>query len=992
MNKTKTRLCKRYCTGIAISVLFCLLNISVFSQHALPAFRHYGTEEGLPSTVVNWILQDKTGYLWVATNGGVCRFDGHQFRVFDTGDGMEDANTVCLTEDRNGEIWALSNDGLVYRIKEDSLRPFEGNGIIKSLKNRFLLPHALVVHPESGDLYLSLATLGILRIAADGKSHEVITSEGAHDMIAIQVGGEWLSQNRTHSKKAEAMAPSENAGIEFLSSGKKKMVSGLNFSNPKILRGLLTQIGKERFLLYRNGCFYLIENGRLSWHIPFPEIITQVRLTKTGGIAISMIDKKELRRYSDLEALRNNRYEVLFHGAGARFSFEDQLGGLWVGTLDDGLFYAVNPQIRVIDGFQNIKTPYVTAMAKGPGTTMYAGLFSGELFSIDGKTLIASAKIPQQPEGAQQVGLAYHDFTGALWSGKRSLAWSDGKKWQEIEFENQKGKREPVRANSQIRFSPDGRRFWACSKLQFVEVDAQSHIVLDESGKWGISESFESILEDRQGRVWVGSERGLFEWKDHQLLDRNALHPALASGVVQVMAFRDGKLAVATRTGLLVMGADLTPLHLLTKENGLPDNRFKILAEDNMGHLWTGSNNGLAKIRFDQMNKVSVYPYTILHGLPANVIEAIVPIDQTVWVATSKGIAIIESGSTNKPVTPQAPRLSAFQVNNSLYSFGIKPDFSHSENNLFFWFTNLHFPTGDQTSYRYRLDPQQPWQYTSQPHLALYSLAPGVYRLDIAAQDENRKWSQALELPFRIRPPFWQTWWFWGIISLAMVTLLTLFYNYRLRVLRRELTLQQQAGELEKQALRAQMDPHFIFNCLNSIQNFIASNEKDLATAYLARFAKLIRQALDSSFQKDIALEDEIAYLENYLSLEHLRFKDAFHYEIKVDEKLDLYETTIPPMLVQPFLENAIQHGMKGKKNDGMILLQFEKLKENGLQIVIEDNGPGVSPNNAAASNHTSYGVSLTRRRLSLAAQYPNAQIRTTERPGGGARVEIILE
>lgn len=985
------RLFKKCGNPINLTTLFCLVAVSLFSQQALPVFRHYGTEEGLPSPVVNWILQDKSGYLWLATNGGVCRFDGHHFRVFNAKDGMQEANTACIAEDRNGEIWALSNDGMVYRIYGDSLRPFAGNDIIKSLKNRFLLPHALAIHPETGDLYLSLATLGILKITADGKSHEVITSKGSRDMIAIQVGEVWLSQNRTHSQKAEAITPLEKIGIEFHANGQQMTIPGLDFSNPKILRGLLAPIDNTRFLLYRNGFFYLIESGKISWHIPFPEIITQVRLTKTGGIGLTMIDKKELRHYSDLEALRNNRYEVLFKGTGARFFFEDRLGGLWVGTLGNGLYYAVNPGVRIVAGLQEFKTPYVKAFTRGPGTTLYAGLFSGELLSIDRKKLTIQKESPQPPEGAQQVTLAFHATTGELWGGKRSLAWSDGTKWHDIEYENQKGIRRPVRAVGLIRFSPDGKRVWACSKQQFIEIDAYSHAVIDESGKWGISESFETILEDRHGRVWIGNERGLFEWKAHRLQDRNALHPALASGVENIIVCKDGKLAIATRSGLLILAGELNFLHFLTVKNNLPDNRLRILAEDNLGRLWAGSNKGLAMILIDSMNMVTTRLYTAFHGLPSNVIEAIMPIDQTLWIATSKGIAIIESGYIPLPGSPPAPRLMAFQVNNMPRSIDTEQHFAFSENNLFFWFTNVHFPTGNQTSYRYRLNPQQPWQFSTQPNLALYSLSPGAYHLEIAAQDENGYWSHALELPFQILPPFWQTWWFRGTVLLAIVLSLALFYNYRLRVLRRELMLHQQATDLEKQALQAQMNPHFIFNCLNSIQSFIATNDKDQATVYLARFSKLIRQALDSSFKKEISLEDEITYLENYLSLEHLRFRNAFRYEIKTDEKLDLYDTGLPPMLVQPFLENAILHGMKGKSEKGLILICFEKFKENGLRILIEDNGPGLTQN-AVVPGYTSYGVALTRRRLSIATQYPNARVDTTERPGGGTRVEIILE
>lgn len=204
--------------------------------------------------------------------------------------------------------------------------------------------------------------------------------------------------------------------------------------------------------------------------------------------------------------------------------------------------------------------------------------------------------------------------------------------------------------------------------------------------------------------------------------------------------------------------------------------------------------------------------------------------------------------------------------------------------------------------------------------------------------------------------------------------------------------MQQKTLELERAALQAQMNPHFIFNCLNSIQGFIATNDKERATSFLAQFARLIRQTLEHSFQKEVSLEDEVAYLHNYLSLEHLRFRDIFRYEIRVNESMNLYETALPSMLVQPFVENAIVHGMKGKaKGEGLIGVHFEPYG-NGIRISISDNGSGIPSEETAPVKSKSYGIQLAHRRLSVSTQYPNSFIRSNNRPEGGTMVEIILE
>jgi len=174
---------------------------------------------------------------------------------------------------------------------------------------------------------------------------------------------------------------------------------------------------------------------------------------------------------------------------------------------------------------------------------------------------------------------------------------------------------------------------------------------------------------------------------------------------------------------------------------------------------------------------------------------------------------------------------------------------------------------------------------------------------------------------------------------------------------------QLEISRLERSALQAQMNPHFIFNCLNSIQNFIMFNDKENAMEYLAKFAKLIRQSLNASTEKKISLHDEVSMLRNYLDLEKLRFKDKFEYTITLANDVIPEELCIPPLLVQPYVENAIIHGMSGKKKGGKIDLNFFKLSHNQLQVKIRDNGAGYKAP-LIACKHKSLGMSIISKRL----------------------------
>ena len=160
------------------------------------------------------------------------------------------------------------------------------------------------------------------------------------------------------------------------------------------------------------------------------------------------------------------------------------------------------------------------------------------------------------------------------------------------------------------------------------------------------------------------------------------------------------------------------------------------------------------------------------------------------------------------------------------------------------------------------------------------------------------------------------------------------------------------------------MNPHFIFNCLNSIQHFILKNEPDAAVLYLAKFAKLVRGSLNASVAGEVSLEEEVRMLDNYLALEQLRFKRVFDYKIEVDDCLDRQQTLLPPLIVQPFVENAVLHGMKSRQNNGQIMVTFWQ-EDKHLRIDVQDNGSGM----AALENggdKTSLGRSITQRRLEL--------------------------
>lgn len=218
-------------------------------------------------------------------------------------------------------------------------------------------------------------------------------------------------------------------------------------------------------------------------------------------------------------------------------------------------------------------------------------------------------------------------------------------------------------------------------------------------------------------------------------------------------------------------------------------------------------------------------------------------------------------------------------------------------------------------------------------------------------------------------PPFWQTWWFKVLVGLLVILLFIFVISLFYRSEKRRTDFNKRIAELKLQALRAQMNPHFIFNTINSIQYFISCNDQESAFLYLSKFSKLMRQTLDNSAKSRISIKKELETLQLYMDLQMLRFENRFEYSIKVDPQIDMHNFEIPAMLIQPYIENAINHGISPKKGKGNINVSI-KLEESFINCIVEDDGVGINKSMKLKKNsspdHTSAGMRLTKERLKI--------------------------
>lgn len=304
----------------------------------------------------------------------------------------------------------------------------------------------------------------------------------------------------------------------------------------------------------------------------------------------------------------------------------------------------------------------------------------------------------------------------------------------------------------------------------------------------------------------------------------------------------------------------------------------------------------------------------------------------------------------------------------------------------------------EKVNYRYRLIGQsEQWTEAGTLRKALMAnLGPGSYRFEVQGRYPWQDWQRTASYTFVIATPFWLTWWFWTAAALSISSLLFLWLRDRWKRREARLLLEQELMDMERKALRLQMNPHFIFNALDSISSFIFKNDQKQAVRYLNNFAKLMRYTLESSMEPIHPVENEVSILKNYLELEKLRFSGHFDYEIVVDEEIS-YDVGLPPMLLQPHVENAVLHGLKPKSEKGFLKISFT-LEEDILVCEIEDDGIGRAAAKALGGQkpHRSMASRINEDRIELLRRSENAAfnleiIDKTDEEGKASGTRVII-
>lgn len=901
---------------------------------------HYiiNEETGLPSDESYCVLQDDKGYIWLGCEVGLFRYDGLNFKSY-TNSNQNARAISSLKIDLQGKLWCQNFSGQIYAVENDSLKikvdvsdrinnhpcfdiDFEGRIF-------FGLPQGLFVMDSEGKEEHILDSLSVVEVKILDEDH----------LIFFTKRGDFYSYNflKNDLKKVEL----ENEDLHFCWFSKnysQQIILGANNNSAQFKMFLLDNVNR------------IEKETQISTQLP--ENIIFYTTYKTDDSTIWVTTSSGAYRF-----INGNKNLHLFEGQRISNLLIDKENNIWFTSLDNGIYVVPEIQMKIFNSKNSgLKDQNVTSLEILNDTTLVLGTFSGSAFTLNIKT--NELKLLSQNEDFfyRAVSSIIVDKNSFLLSRNYlSEISSDGKFIREKLFDYF---RDLKIINDRLYFASTIGVGYFTKHSDGTFDFTQYHLIGNNAAK-------KIVYSKADDRIWVILSSGLAYIKNEQLCYFNEANKIFASG----FAMQDTLLWVATiDEGVYGICKDKIIYHL-TNENLLRGDAVNSIYS-NEKYLIISTNQSINL--FDTECQQS-YFIDFTDGLTTKDVNAIRIHHSDLYIATSKGLYVFEESSWKKNTVRPTIYLNQILVNGENYS----DDFVELSYNdeLKISFDALSFKSRNTAAIKYRFTNQKGKWTTlefTQREINFPSLPVGEYELEIITVNEDGFYAeQSLLIPIKVSAPFWQKWWFYVVIVVLISLIIFSIYRYQIKSLRKKIKMKELLIESQLRTLKAQMNPHFIFNSLNSIQDLILMQDMKNSYTYLNKFSQLMRKVLEYSEVEEISLADEIAFLNIYLDLEKLRFGDEFVFEIEVDEKIQPNYEILPSMLLQPFVENAIKHGLLHKKGTKNLTVKFSKdLQNNILQCVIKDNGVGrkrsAEINERNPLSHKSYATKAVSKRLDL--------------------------
>lgn len=939
---------------LVLAFFFSVVLSTVTAQRY--SFVEYSTEIGLPQSQVTSIVQDRDGYLWIGTLGGLAKFNGKDFTSFTRENGL--ANNKIISLKFIGETLWVGHEGGVSKY---------ANGKF----SRWYFPQESKNSQVTQVIKCGKKTI----IATNGIGLFELNKTGLHKIVFNAAGYEKIRDIKEFDK-------------QFYIATKDGVYHTTNFEKFAVLDHTVEWSVSDLEIYQNKLCITTFQDG-IHLYTPKTKSFFQIPISSDYSLVSSFADTKDKLWIAMAEGIG------IYDGAKIQFInedkgmplvainrvFKDREGNVWLGSAGKGLicfsgeqFVHYNqatglPSDLIIDVNQDSKGQFwISTYNKGLVIKKNNGQFVRvhediltfwcSIMRVDGynwfgtdegllafsgtelkKRYVEAEKVTDQNKGKFLLGnkitsLQKISSTQFYIGGSSGLMLYD--KGTITFLHNNDDKdigtiRDMAMMGDALILATDLGLYTYQNKV-VSSVDDFSIITF-------------CLKKDNYGTLWLGTEEGLYMYDNGKIVSRN-FSEETASKFINFLNFARGKLYIGTNNGLYVYhtSKDGSPKRIehFGIQEGIVDLETNLNSSyiDNTGKLWFGTASGLVVYKEKATSERKEIPKLLLKNMFLN---------------------YKKSNLTSSKSSPLS--------------------LPYNKNNISFDFDGIFFSNPQELMFQFWLEgAEESWSRPSSSPTANYTgLRAGEYTLHARAVGPQANFSEELTFPFEIRPPFYQTWWFISISLLAVGSIVYAFIRFRINREREKgekekMVIKNKLLSLEQRSLNASMNRHFIFNSLNSIQFFINTQDRVSANKYLTNFAQLIRKNLDSSTSEGnlLPFSKEIERLKLYLSLESMRFKDRFDYIFEIDVP-EAESILIPSMLLQPYIENSIVHGVLPKKTvKGEIKIRAW-LEQQILCIRIEDNGIGISNSFKTKKHfdgdHRSQGVEITAKRISLIKQ-----------------------
>ncbi len=921
-------------------ILFFILS-ATFAKAQYAEFKHISIDDGLASSEVYCHLQDSMGYMWFGTSRGVTRYDGYEFKNYTASDGLPSNSIIKMFYDRLGRIWFSTYDGLLGYYKNEEFFIFEHNDTLNKIAKNYYISN-LYLDAEN-NLWITPSLGGIYMFTPDGILIDKTPKITTQSFYFKDFGDGTLF----------CFLPSQNIedSIYVQKNKNEYFIHGIN----RGFRKNFLKISDKEFLISIGSSLYHVINERLKIIRKYNNDITGLFKDKKGDFWISVL--YEGVYCYPAQGLHLTPETYLF-GMSPISVYQDFQNGYWLSTTENGVFYS--PSFQFIS-YKRFGIPLFNILSLHISNNfLYFSTFDRQVV----KCMISKHKIMSIENLLLRADRKYaiQDIT----STADSSIWFLGTEL--IRGKNNKFDIIDTLSRSYRIFGKQNKVYVSYTNgLKIFQNNDYESVFIDNFP------TSNAIFVDENFITWIGTINGLYRFENKSYSYLGEKLPQLKYRINDIVKF-DKYLVLATNgNGLIFYNHINNTVRLVDEKNGLNSNFVNCLYSDK-NDVWAGTNKGLSKVNivehYDSL-QIFITQFTEIDGLYAKEIKDIDKTGDCIYLGTSQGLISFYPHQLTKNLIPPILNLDSIVVNKKTLDVDTFYKFNWNENTLSFYFKGISFNAGEKVKYKYQLlGYENKWVSTANRFVRFPNLPSGEYSLLVTASADGIIWNEVpIKIDFKIKRKFTRTIFFYILIFFILIILAAGILSYRYSTLEKDLILKRKMMRAEQKALRSQMNPHFIFNALNSIRRYILENDSDKADFYLTSFATLMRRVLDNSKHEFISLEDEITTLKLYLELEKMRFDESFSFVLEIDETISLSTVFLPTMIIQPIIENAIWHGIAPLKLKGLLTLSLKKIKDKSFVCIVDDNGIGRKKAEEIAQRrvgHQSTGIKNLQERINI--------------------------